>query len=69
MNNKRYIKAIRNGQFVGYVKSVSYSRGTFTLTKDINEAKTKGYTSEDAIHREIDILTRMGAREGFIFVY
>ena len=39
----------------GYVKSVSYTGKKFTLTTNIQEAKT--YTSEVSIQDEIDDLT------------
>lgn len=43
------------GQPAGYVKSVSYTDKKFTLTSNIQEAKT--YTSDVRIQDEIDDLT------------
>ena len=52
---KAHIIAMKNGIPVGYIKSVSYARNTFSLTNLKEEAK--GYASEDHIQGEIDKLT------------
>lgn len=65
MNVKHYIIANQNGVNKGYIKSVSYARRTFTLTQNINEAKS--YVSEDHIQGEIDKLA--GMSYGYIFIY
>lgn len=64
---KYHIVAMKNGQAKGYIKAVSYSRGTFSLTQNIESAK--GYTSEDIIHNEIDFLTSVGFAYGYVFIY
>lgn len=66
-NTKMHITVIQHGQFRGYVKSVSYSKGKFVITANINEAK--GYASEWVIQQEIDRLTVMGYDYGYIFGY
>lgn len=63
--NKKYIIACKNGVAIGYVKSVSYARQKFYLTKDISEAKS--YVSDDHIFNEIDKLTALGYGMGYIF--
>lgn len=66
-SNKMHITVIQNGQFRGYIKSVSYAREKFLITANINEAK--GYATEWSIHSEIDKLTVMGFAYGYIFGY
>jgi len=66
-SNKMHITVIQNGQFRGYIKSVSYAREKFLITANINEAK--GYATEWSIQSEIDKLTVMGFAYGYIFGY
>lgn len=66
-SNKMHITVIQNGQFRGYIKSVSYAREKFLITANINEAK--GYATEWSIQSEIDKLTAMGFAYGYIFGY
>lgn len=66
-SNKMHITVIQNGQFRGYIKSVSYAREKFLITANINEAK--GYVTEWSIQSEIDKLTVMGFAYGYIFGY
>ena len=65
--SKVNILVYNQGRFMGYIKSVSYSRNTFRTTLDIKDAK--GYTSIDHIHSEIDFLARIGAHRGYVFTY
>ena len=65
--NKVHITAYQNGQFRGYIKSVSYAQGRFTLTQDIKDAK--GYVTLDNVQGEIDFLTSVGYAYGYIFGY
>lgn len=37
--DKDTIEVYKGGRFVGYVKSVSYSKGTFTITRNKRDAK------------------------------
>lgn len=62
-----HITVMQNGQFRGYIKSVSYAKETFTMTQNVAEAK--GYASEWSIQQEIDRLTVMGFAYGYIFGY
>ena len=64
---KAHIVAMKNGVPNGYVKSVSYTKGTFKLTQD--KADAKGYTTQIAIQTEIDFLTRIGYSLGYVFIY
>lgn len=64
---KMHITVVQNGQFRGYVQSVSYAKNKFLITSDISKAK--GFASEDTIQREIDRLTVMGFAYGYIFGY
>ena len=64
---RAHIIAMKNGVPVGYIKSVSYRNNKFQLTN--NKLEAKGYASLDALHGEIDALTRMGYAQGFVFVY
>ena len=47
---RAHIIAMLQGKPMGYVKSISYTKRTFILTK--NKSEAKGYASADAIHRE-----------------
>lgn len=64
---RAHIIAMLQGKPMGYVKSVSYTKRTFTLTK--NKSEAKGYVSADAMHREIDELTKIGFQNGYTFIY
>lgn len=64
---KAHIIAMKNGVPIGYIKSVSYARNTFSLTNLKEEAK--GYASADHIQGEIDKLTAMAYSRGYIFIY
>lgn len=64
---KMHIVAVCNGVRKGYIKSVSYSRGKFTLTENILDAK--GYTSQDVLQGELDFLTSIGYMFGYVFIY
>lgn len=64
---KMHITVVQNGQFRGYVQSVSYARDTFNITPDVRLAK--GYASEDSVQNEIDRLTIMGFAYGYVFGY
>lgn len=66
-SRKMHITVVQHGQFKGYVRSVSYSRDTFTITADIRQAK--GYATEWAVQQEIDRLTVMGFTYGYLFGY
>lgn len=57
----------RNGGFVGYIDSVSYTRGKFKTTK--NRARAKKYGRVDVVHAEIDKLVSMSYGEGYSFFY
>lgn len=64
---KSHIIATLNGIPQGYVKSVSYTKGEFTLCK--NKVDAKGYTKLDKIHYDIDFLTKYYYDKGYIFMY
>lgn len=64
---RMHITVVQNGVFRGYIQSVSYAKDKFTITSDIRQAK--GYSTEDAVQREIDKLTVMGFAYGYIFGY
>lgn len=64
---RAHIIAMLNGQPVGYIKSISYTKRTFAVTK--NKMDAKGYASADAIHRDIDELTKIGFQNGYTFIY
>lgn len=66
-NAKLHITVYQNGQFKGYIKSVSYSQGRFTLTQDIKDAK--GYVTLNNVQGEIDFLTSISYAYGYIFGY
>lgn len=67
MNNltKMRIVAYKGGVPVGYVKSVSYKNGTFTLTQDKMFAKT--YSKQEKIMSDIDTIAYQGQQKGFVF--
>ena len=64
---KAHIIAMKNGTPIGYIKSVSYTRQKFSMTQSKMEAK--GYTKIDAIHDDIDFLTKLAAHLGYVFIY
>ena len=64
---RAHIIAMLKGQPVGYIKSISYTKRTFALTKSKMDAK--GYASADAIQRDIDELTKIGYQNGYTFIY
>lgn len=66
-SQKMHITVVQNGQFRGYIKSVSYSREKFLITANV--AQAKGYATEWAVQSEIDKLTIMGFAYGYIFGY
>ena len=66
MSNKKRIIAYQNGRPVGYVKSVSYKKGTFTLTQDKAFAKT--YSRDEKIMGDIDIISFEGLKNGMSFI-
>lgn len=63
--DKLKIIAYKNRVPVGYVKSVSYKNGTFTLTQDKMFAKT--YSNQDKAFYDIDTIANYGLSEGYIF--
>lgn len=63
---KHNIVAVQNGTPLGYIKSVSYSNGTFELTQ--NKLDAKGYTSEEFINKELKSLSDIGTKLGFQFI-
>lgn len=63
--DKLRVIAIQNKIPVGYIKSVSYKKGTFTLTKDKMFAKT--YSSQDRAMKDIDAVAHAGLNQGYIF--
>ena len=60
------IIAVKNGQIVGYIKSISVKTGKFSITTDKQYAK--GYTSKDAVHYDIDFLAKHNT-SNYMFVY
>lgn len=64
MGKKRII-AYRNGVPVGYVRSVSYKKGTCQLTREKEFAKT--YASQDRLTGDIDVIAWYGVQNGVVF--
>lgn len=64
---KYIVKAARNGVFAGYLKSVSYTNGTFTTTQD--KQKAKKFTSHERLEGDIDFCTGVGFADGYVFGY
>lgn len=52
------IKVFKDGNFLGWIKSVSIYRGKFYTTLNMNEAK-HSYKSQDEVMGDIDICTRL----------
>ena len=63
--DKTRILVYKNGIPVGYVKSVSYKNGTFTIISDKMKAKT--YSSVDYAQRDIDTIVYTGLQQGYMF--
>lgn len=61
------IIAMLNGVPQGYVKSVSYTKGTFKLTQSKANAKT--FATLDGVQNEIDTLARISYGSGYVFMY
>lgn len=61
-----HITVWRQHQFVGYIKSVGYKNGTYSVTQDIRHAKT--YKTEIAIMQDIDFCSKV-AKEFLVFTY
>lgn len=64
--NKMRLVAYQNGKPVGYVKSISYKKGTFTITQDKAFAKT--YSKQEKIMGDIDVIAYVGMQRGMVFV-
>lgn len=52
-----HINVWKNGVCVGYIQSVSYTKGTYKVTKDVSRAKT--YRSETSVMSDIEFCTRV----------
>lgn len=50
-----------------WVKSISYTKGTFELTAD--KSKAKGYTKQEMIQGDIDTCTLFSAQRGMGLVF
>lgn len=61
-----HLKVWRNQVFVGYIKSVNYNNGSYSLTKDVNHAKT--YNTEISLMNDIDYCSRV-SKEFSVFTY
>lgn len=61
------IAVLKDGQLLGYVKSISYKQGTFKIIA--NKAEARKYASLDAVQGDIDFLTSISGMQGFIFIY
>lgn len=61
------IKAVHKGRKCGYVKNINYDTGEVHLTDD-KEFALK-YISEDAVHSDIDFLTKYYFESGYVFIY
>lgn len=70
MANKKKVKyAIQvwnMGKVVGYLKSVSYTKRTFSMTNDVRLAKK--YVTQDYVWGEIDTLTGINSGYGYTYV-
>ena len=64
---KVYIVDMFNGVPLGYIKSVSYTKGNYKLTQ--NKADAKGYTTQYAVQNEIDALAKIAGHTGHVFIY
>lgn len=64
---KSYIIDMFNGVPIGYVKSISYTKGKYTTTNDKSQAR--GYTTEYTIQKDIDELAKMASHLGHVFIY
>lgn len=62
----RHISVIQNGQNLGYIYSVSYKYGRYSLTGDIRKAKT--YKTDDLAFGEIDKLAAMSFGRNVVFM-
>jgi len=60
------ISVIQNGVQVGYVKSISYSKYTFAITK--NRLHARRFSSNE-VHSAIDVLASMSFGKGYVFIY
>ena len=60
------IIAVRNGKPEGYVKSISYTKGTFQLTDTKSYARK--FSTFDMVTAMIDDLTAMGFSQGYVFM-
>lgn len=65
LKEKIRLIAYSNGVPVGYVKSVSYKTGKYTLTQDRVFAKT--YSNQDRAMYDIDCITVFGMNNGVVF--
>lgn len=61
-----HIKVWENGVFRGYIKSVNYNIGTFSITKKAHIAKK--YTSVEEAQYDIDFCSRV-MRTFYVFTY
>lgn len=66
MKDKLRILIYKNRVPVGYVKSVSYKNGSFTMTKDKSQAKK--YSTQDRVQYDIDVIAFNGLNQGCVFL-
>ena len=52
-----HIKVWKDGNFMGYIQSVSYTKGSYKVTGSISKAKT--YRSEVSVRSDIEFCTRV----------
>lgn len=64
--DKMFIHVYRNGNFIGYVSSVSYKSGSFKVAKD--KLLAKSYAKLDTAIRDVDAITVWGMQNGYAFM-
>ena len=63
---KYNIVALIEGNPKGFIRSISYDKGKFAITKEKNNARK---FSDNEVFDEIDTLTAFGYNKGYVFMY
>ena len=66
MGYKMYILVMQNAQPLGYIKSISFLNGTYTIT--YNKRSAKSYNGRAAVEKDLRALAAMPTEMGISFI-
>lgn len=61
------VRSYYDGSLVGYVKSVNYETGNFSITKNLKYAKK--YKTADLVHGDIDVTICVAQSKNYYMQY